>query len=317
MTMPIRTGQSATEVRESHRRIADSASLIAQLPAVATLDWCDAAAQAVVHLSPGSLSLILVAHIEPDGRVLNHEAGGSAFAGDASTVRLRHVVSGLRASADHLRELGWKPGADLFTRGQVGAASQIAGPGWRDGIIGQVWQSADVAGVIAAAYPLSPASEGQAGPMRCLIVHLGLSERSGPIDIEASQLAAVVPQLAARVVLALGSQSASGGRWLTGREQQVLEELTLGKSVREIADILGRSPHTVHDHVKSLHRKLGASSRGELIARALGHLGTEITLPTEPMAIVTGPPAAAFEPKPGALIGRATPIASGTDHHQR
>jgi hypothetical protein len=27
----------------------------------------------------------------------------------------------------------------------------------------------------------------------------------------------------------------------------------------------------VHDHVKSLHRKLNASSRGQLIARALGH----------------------------------------------
>ena len=42
--------------------------------------------------------------------------------------------------------------------------------------------------------------------------------------------------------------------------------------MREIADALERSPHTVHDHVKSLHRKLNASSRGELIARTLGHV---------------------------------------------
>ncbi|MFI4898124.1 MAG: response regulator transcription factor, partial [Phycisphaerales bacterium JB059] len=58
--------------------------------------------------------------------------------------------------------------------------------------------------------------------------------------------------------------------WLTNREQVVLEELILGRSVREIAETMHRSPHTVHDHVKSLHRKLGASSRGALIAHALG-----------------------------------------------
>ena len=53
----------------------------------------------------------------------------------------------------------------------------------------------------------------------------------------------------------------------------VLEQLILGKSVREIAEMIQRSPHTVHDHVKNLHRKLGATSRGALIARALGRLG--------------------------------------------
>jgi hypothetical protein len=31
--------------------------------------------------------------------------------------------------------------------------------------------------------------------------------------------------------------------------------------------------YTVHDHVKSLHKKLNANNRGQLVARALGHLG--------------------------------------------
>ena len=57
------------------------------------------------------------------------------------------------------------------------------------------------------------------------------------------------------------------------------EHLALGKSVKQIASDLARSPHTVHDHVKSLHRKLNASSRGELIARALGHLAPNARLP--------------------------------------
>ena len=53
----------------------------------------------------------------------------------------------------------------------------------------------------------------------------------------------------------------------------MLDLLVLGLSVRQIAEELGRSTHTVHDHVKSLHKKLNANSRGELVARALGHLG--------------------------------------------
>jgi len=84
-----------------------------------------------------------------------------------------------------------------------------------------------------------------------------------------------MPRLARRAALALGLRRTSSGSWLTGREQQVLEQLTLGRSVREIAEDIGRSPHTVHDHVKSLHRKLSASSRGELVARALGYLDRE------------------------------------------
>jgi DNA-binding CsgD family transcriptional regulator len=59
--------------------------------------------------------------------------------------------------------------------------------------------------------------------------------------------------------------------WVTPREQEVLELLVLGFSVREIGEKLGRSPHTVHDYVKSMHRKLNASNRGALVARALGH----------------------------------------------
>ncbi|MEL6741849.1 MAG: helix-turn-helix transcriptional regulator, partial [Planctomycetota bacterium] len=75
--------------------------------------------------------------------------------------------------------------------------------------------------------------------------------------------------------LALGDDRNSSTRWLTAREQEVLEKLTLGMSVREIAETIGRSPHTVHDHVKSLHRKLNATSRGELVARALGYIDAQ------------------------------------------
>lgn len=77
----------------------------------------------------------------------------------------------------------------------------------------------------------------------------------------------VVARLAARAELAFGDCFTS---CLTACEVRVLELLVEGRTVREIATEICRSPHTVHDHVKRLHRKLGATSRGELISRALG-----------------------------------------------
>jgi len=91
------------------------------------------------------------------------------------------------------------------------------------------------------------------------------------VERAALMLEAVLPALRARFLMAFGDASARGGDHVTPSEQRVLEQLVLGRSVVEIAAVLSRSPHTVHDHVKSLHRKFGANSRGQLVARALGH----------------------------------------------
>ena len=56
---------------------------------------------------------------------------------------------------------------------------------------------------------------------------------------------------------------------LPPRLRAVLEALCSGMSEKQIAAELDLSPHTVHDHVKQLHRRFGAQSRGELISRAL------------------------------------------------
>jgi DNA-binding NarL/FixJ family response regulator len=44
--------------------------------------------------------------------------------------------------------------------------------------------------------------------------------------------------------------------------------LASGLSEKEVASQLALSPATVHDYVKALHRRLGARSRSELLARA-------------------------------------------------
>ncbi len=53
------------------------------------------------------------------------------------------------------------------------------------------------------------------------------------------------------------------------RERETLGLLLTGQSEKSIAATLGLSPHTVHDYVKVIFRKLGVASRAELMARAL------------------------------------------------
>lgn len=54
---------------------------------------------------------------------------------------------------------------------------------------------------------------------------------------------------------------------LTPREQDVCLELMAGSPGADIARHLFISPHTVHDHLKSIFDKVGVNSRGELVAR--------------------------------------------------
>ena len=58
------------------------------------------------------------------------------------------------------------------------------------------------------------------------------------------------------------------GAELSERELTVLRLLNGGLSEREIGRELYVSFNTVHSHVKSVYRKLGASSRAEAITRA-------------------------------------------------
>jgi len=58
---------------------------------------------------------------------------------------------------------------------------------------------------------------------------------------------------------------------ISGRERDVLRLLALGHTNREIARRLYLSVRTVETHRASLLRKLGASSRADLVAYALGN----------------------------------------------
>jgi DNA-binding CsgD family transcriptional regulator len=59
---------------------------------------------------------------------------------------------------------------------------------------------------------------------------------------------------------------------LTTREAEVLHWVAQGKTNRDIGDILGTSPRTVHKHLEHVFAKLGVETRTAAAAMALGKL---------------------------------------------
>jgi DNA-binding CsgD family transcriptional regulator len=57
---------------------------------------------------------------------------------------------------------------------------------------------------------------------------------------------------------------------LTRREQQIVAELSDGRTNREIAETFGVSANTIKAQLTTLYRKVGVRGRLELVIRALG-----------------------------------------------
>ena len=60
---------------------------------------------------------------------------------------------------------------------------------------------------------------------------------------------------------------------LTAREREVLRWLAGGKTDRDIGDILGISPRTVHKHLQRIYEKLGVETRTAAVVRAMAPSG--------------------------------------------
>jgi DNA-binding NarL/FixJ family response regulator len=61
---------------------------------------------------------------------------------------------------------------------------------------------------------------------------------------------------------------------LTAREHDVLKELAVGKTNREIAESLWLSQETVKSHLRRVYHKLGVNTRAEAVALYVGQLGS-------------------------------------------
>jgi DNA-binding CsgD family transcriptional regulator len=56
---------------------------------------------------------------------------------------------------------------------------------------------------------------------------------------------------------------------LTGRELDGLRLVAVGRTDAQIAEELGISKFTAHQHVESARKRLGAKSRAQMVARAV------------------------------------------------
>ncbi len=93
----------------------------------------------------------------------------------------------------------------------------------------------------------------------------------GQVSEEHSAVIRLALEMCAEALAVALPQPVSGERVLvTPPEAAIAKWLARGFTGNDIAQMIDRSPHTVHDHIKSLHRKLGVNSRSELLARVLG-----------------------------------------------
>lgn len=249
---------------------------ILELPAVATLDWGDRAATSLIDIASPSRACLLIATIDRSGTIRSHEAAGVATSGDPRSETESKASIELLSRAERLSDIGFRLPQAVAEGGVCvdWANHLVGGPTWRDTALERLWGGLETSDLAIGIGPI-----GLAEPGRVLVAMIGLTgqgeHRPRFQSTEIEIFSAAMPRLLNRTLMAVGHEKGSSTRWLTTREQEVLEHLTLGLSVREIAETIERSPHTVHDHVKSLHRKLNASSRGELVARALGYLNDE------------------------------------------
>lgn len=237
------------------------------LPAVATLDWCDRAAQAFAELAKSeagvnAASTIVLASLAADGSLSEIESTGVGVAG----MNMREsALAELRCRLDRAGELGTTVPGVNFDAGMVVHATV------NSALTSPLPNLEGMHGAVALIGIVSVSTSDASRVMIVSVVPTG-SLTTEVMESLATSMKALLPVLARRAMVAIGTSRGQRGGWISPREQMVLEQLILGKSVRQIADDLGRSPHTVHDHVKTLHKKLNASSRGELVARALGYL---------------------------------------------
>jgi DNA-binding NarL/FixJ family response regulator len=57
---------------------------------------------------------------------------------------------------------------------------------------------------------------------------------------------------------------------LSHRQREVLDVLVEGLSEKDVADRLGISIHTVHNHITAIYQALGIKSHAELLAAWFG-----------------------------------------------
>lgn len=212
----------------------------AHLPLVPVIDWSGRAAKALgAGIEPSATTVSIVA---PGDIVIN--------AGSSCTARLREMEAPLLALASS--HVSHRTPPEQGGARVVEWVERASHPFIESGFS---WGS-----VVSASRALSP---------ELTLIVSQWRGQSHPVSHDLDFLDAAM-EFIAGAARSLFPDGTSAIEWLSNKETEVLDLVALGDTVREIAERLGRSPHTVHDHLKAIHRKTGISTRGALVAAASG-----------------------------------------------
>lgn len=283
-------------------RVIDTTQCICSLPSIPTQSWATDVARSLTHLAPELAIGVIVAQLESASNAIMPISTGAFQSNESSPIpqslaQTRTSDQNADTSAlslllldklERIRTLGFSFPNEAMTRGLVAPLSALH-PSWSTTSLGRIYAAQHLQCPTIAVLPITKEKTG-------FVLIILLASPADPhafaseSDPELTQtIAQLVPLISTKAKTALEHVS-NPKAWLTEREQEILDQLILGNSVRVIAESLGRSAHTVHDHVKNLHKKLGASSRGELIAKALGHTTTpqdQSTPASDPIVITS------------------------------
>jgi NarL family two-component system response regulator LiaR len=110
----------------------------------------------------------------------------------------------------------------------------------------------------------------EAGAISYLLKNVSINELTEAIRLAHVGKSRLAPEAASALIKA-ATRPPSLGHDLTDRERDVLPLVAKGLNNREIAEQLVISRSTVKNHVSSILRKLGASSRAEAASLAVEH----------------------------------------------
>ena len=223
MSMETNGASSATHA------LVEATERLCDLPGIATQNWCDRAASAIALLTTGP---VVVAIGELNGTALRVEAYGiaSRTGVPADTTRALH------ARFRDIAPLDWgvcEP-SEWNARVQTATCECLQDEDYARSKSAAQWRDAGAHGVIASAARYAPKDE-----RRVVLVEVGATGSKAdwfPSILKLSVDAAMGPSCVARDGSAT---SRSCPRMLTSREQEILDLLALGLSVRVIADELG------------------------------------------------------------------------------
>lgn len=259
---------------------------VARLPSAATYDWTTQAASSFAPLLPPRTDArigVVIAKIDHDSARFIPESTGVSLTdltGSEDDPHFQAECSRARSPLDRIGSAGFTLSENHLQTGFVTNTQSLL-PHWYASPLTSPWNTGQSLIACAPLHTLSQdhsTAAAHSRPTHALLVLIGTDVQTDLI-INPLTIGAALRMLTHQARNIVRCHTDGSILWLTQREQHILDQLITGDSVRAIAESIGRSPHTVHDHVKNLHRKLDATSRGQLIANALGFHDQSTTPP--------------------------------------